>query len=191
MSKWGAQNHWNSIGNTIISAPGRQGTQFYWNILKITEFHHFLWNFTKKSSKVRKWWYFLIWTDFDGPRADFPLQNLCNSLGFSRSGHIRVGALRAGTVFQNSAGKSKIPWFPVESTGNCKNNRNLQIFVKFRIFLAPARTINIPKELLMVWEGPRPPNSQIPVKIIKNMIIQLFYIKTLNFVFSLRKLGKY
>ena len=32
MSKWGVQNHWNSIGNTIILAPGRQSTKSWGNL---------------------------------------------------------------------------------------------------------------------------------------------------------------
>ena len=43
----------------------------------------------------------MIWADFDDPRADFPLQNLCNSLGFSRSGLVSCVPWGAGTDFRN------------------------------------------------------------------------------------------
>ena len=66
---------------------------------KIIKFHNFCWNFTKKSSKVRKWRFFKIWADFDDSRADFPLQNLCISLGFSWSGLVSCVPWSAGTDF--------------------------------------------------------------------------------------------
>ncbi len=33
----------------------------------------------------------MIWADFGDPGADLPLQNLCNSLGFSWSGQVVRG----------------------------------------------------------------------------------------------------
>ena len=43
----------------------------------------------------------MIWADFDDSRADFPLQNLCNSLGFSWSGQVSCVPWNAGMEFCN------------------------------------------------------------------------------------------
>ena len=70
-------------------------------MLKNTRFHYFYWNFPKKSPKGRKSWIWKIRADFDDPRADSPLQNLCNSLGFSWSGQVSCVPWSAGMDFCN------------------------------------------------------------------------------------------
>ncbi len=75
---------------------------------KIIKFPHSCWNFTKKSSKARKCILLKIWADSDDPRADFPLQNLCNSLGISRAGQVSCVPWGAGTDFRNFSAFTEI-----------------------------------------------------------------------------------
>ena len=42
----------------------------------------------------------------------------------------------------------------------------------------------------MVWEGPRPPNSQIPVKIIKKHDNSVILHKNIKFCVFIEKVGK-
>jgi hypothetical protein len=41
----------------------------------------------------------MIWADFGDPRADSPLQNLCNSLGFHGLGWFPVSRGARGWIF--------------------------------------------------------------------------------------------
>ena len=118
-------------------------------MLKYTTFHHFYWNFTKKSPKVRKSWFWKIRADFDDPRADLPLQNLCNSLGISWSGQVSCVPWCAGTEFRdfseiygNSGNSRKIMEFPEISVKS-------MIFSKFMEFCV-FRAIHPPETLIFL-----------------------------------------
>ena len=87
--------------------------------VKNTKVHHLGWNFIKKSYKVRKSRFGMIWADFADPRADFPPQNLCNYLGFSWSGQVVRGQWARRGI---SAISKKF-------TGIMGKARNSQIFV--------------------------------------------------------------
>ncbi len=50
----------------------------------------------------------MIWADFDDSRADFPLQNLCNSLGFHGLGRFPVSRGAWGRNFVISQQFTKI-----------------------------------------------------------------------------------
>jgi len=69
-----------------------------------------------QSAKTMIW---MIWTDFGDPRADSPLQNLCNSLGFSWSGQVSCVPWGAGTVFRDFSAF-------YENSGNLHKNMKFQ-----------------------------------------------------------------
>ena len=117
--------------------------------VKNTKVHNLGWDFIKKSSKVRKSWFLKIWADFDDPRADLPLQNLCNSLGFSWSGQVSCVPWGAGTIFcefsaiyENSWNLHNIMKFPKIS----QNFMNFSKFSGFCIF----RAIHPPEPLIFL-----------------------------------------
>ena len=89
----------------------------------------------------------MIWADFADPRADFPPQNLCNSLGFSWSGQVvrgqwaRRGISAISKKFTGIMGKAIKSQIFVILGGNQYFNRNRAS--------GPFRIVDIPKELLV------------------------------------------
>ena len=114
---------------------------------KNTKFPHFCSNSTKKSSKVRKRWFLKIWADFHDSRADSPLQNLCNSLGFPWSGQVSCVPWGAGTGFCN---------FSVIH-GNSWNSHNIMEFLEISLKIRnPSKFSEF-----CIFEATHPPESLI------------------------------
>ena len=68
-----------------------------------------------------KSWFWMIWADFGDPGADSPLQNLCNSLGFSWSGQVVRGQCVRHVI-------SAIPKKFTGIMGKCVTSHNFLVF---------------------------------------------------------------
>ena len=118
-------------------------------MLKITKFYYFYWNYTKKSPKVRKSWFLKIRADSDDPRADLPLQNLCNSLGFSWSGQVSCVPWCTGTEFRDFSAIYGNSWNLHQITKFLEIAEKSMILSKFMEF-SVFRAIHPPETLIFL-----------------------------------------
>ncbi len=76
----------------------------------------------------------MIWADSGDPRADSPLQNLCNSLGFSWSGQVSCVPWCAGMDFCKFSAIYWKHWNLHKIMGFLKISEKFRFFSKFSVF---------------------------------------------------------
>ena len=94
--------------------------------------------FSRIPQNPRKWWFPVIQTDFYISGGNLPLQKVWNSLGFSRSGPICRGPLRAASGFCISAGILRISWILCKKVKFHEISWNSMNFMEFADFAETA-----------------------------------------------------